>query len=544
MNKIKNLLSKLSQDLKDLMRKFPVTMSIIIFLTLLFTVIIDQNFSRNTREILEKIEMFCMIWAVGTFFTEIFFAKRTNQMISYILTAIVSLVFVRLTYMTLSPDIAIIWEKILATYIPILILISIYKIIKNNDLTLEKYFICVFRDLLNMSIIYVILNIGFVLIVEIFNLLILDGRANMGIIKTLTLLYGLFYVPSILYSVSSINKKEMNAFIKGLVNYVLLPLVIIAMAIIYLYIAKILILRDMPKNVIFRILAGIFVIGFPVWNMASCYGEEKRWIGKITKILPVLYVPFIFLEMYAIGVRIQEFGVTPLRYVSCIFIVFQMICLGLTFYKNKEKLSFVLVSMAVLVFVAILTPFGYENISNLSQKKIIEKWLPENTEFAVLNETEKAKVKSAYRYLEQEVNGDKYIPEYLSEELIKEINSFYKEGKNDYVRYQYFSRRKDLNLDISDYRKISKMETNKTLYGKTTVLEINEKNLDFSDFLNQVIQKHKESKLEAENYFDENNLINLNETEDFYMEYISLRYEDEGEIETFSIEGYLLEKYK
>lgn len=544
MNKIKNLLSKLSQDLKDLMRKFPVTMSIIIFLTLLFTVIIDQNFSRNTREILEKIEMFCMIWAVGTFFTEIFFAKRTNQMISYILTAIVSLVFVRLTYMTLSPDIVIIWEKILATYIPVLILISIYKIIKNNDLTLEKYLIGVFRDLLNMSIIYVILNIGFVLIVEIFNLLILDGRANMGIIKTLTLLYGLFYVPSILYSVSSINKKEMNAFIKGLVNYVLLPLVIIAMAIIYLYIAKILILRDMPKNVIFRILAGIFVIGFPVWNMASCYGEEKRWIGKITKILPVLYVPFIFLEMYAIGVRIQEFGVTPLRYVSCIFIVFQMICLGLTFYKNKEKLSFVLVSMAVLVFVAILTPFGYENISNLSQKKIIEKWLPENTEFAVLNETEKAKVKSAYRYLEQEVNGDKYIPEYLSEELIKEINSFYKEGKNDYVRYQYFSRRKDLNLDISDYRKISKMETNKTLYGKTTVLEINEKNLDFSDFLNQVIQKHKESKLEAENYFDENNLINLNETEDFYMEYISLRYEDEGEIETFSIEGYLLEKYK
>ncbi len=544
MNKIKNLLSKLSQDLKDLMRKFPVTMSIIIFLTLLFTVIIDQNFSRNTREILEKIEMFCMIWAVGTFFTEIFFAKRTNQMISYILTAIVSLVFVRLTYMTLSPDIAIIWEKILATYIPVLILISIYKIIKNNDLTLEKYFICVFRDLLNMSIIYVILNIGFVLIVEIFNLLILDGRANMGIIRTLTLLYGLFYVPSILYSVSSINKKEMNAFIKGLVNYVLLPLVIIAMAIIYLYIAKILILRDMPKNVIFRILAGIFIIGFPVWNMASCYGEGKRWIGKITKILPVLYVPFIFLEMYAIGVRIQEFGVTPLRYVSCIFIVFQMICLGLTFYKNKEKLSFVLVSMAVLVFVAILTPFGYENISNLSQKKIIEKWLPENTEFAVLNEIEKAKVKSAYRYLEQEVNGDKYIPEYLSEELIKEINSFYKEGKNDYARYQYFSRRKDLNLDISDYRKISKMETNKTLYGKTTVLEINEKNLDFSDFLNQVIQKHKESKLEAENYFDENNLINLNETEDFYMEYISLRYEDEGEIETFSIEGYLLEKYK
>ena len=252
MNQIKNLLSKLSQELRDLLKKFPVTMALILFLTLLFTAIIDQNFSRNTREIFERIEIFCIIWAIGTFFTETFFETKPIKMTSYVLTGIISGIFVRLTCIDLTSSVANLCAKILATYIAVLILISIYQVIKKSKLTFERYLIGVFRDLLSMTIIYGILNIGFVLIFEIFNVLLLNGRGNTGLVRILILLYGLFYVPSILYIVSAINQKEVNAFIKGLVNYVLLLLVSIAMAIVYLYIAKILILRDMPKNVIFR----------------------------------------------------------------------------------------------------------------------------------------------------------------------------------------------------------------------------------------------------------------------------------------------------
>ena len=64
------------------------------------------------------------------------------------------------------------------------------------------------------------------------------------------------------YTIFGLNKKEGGSFAKGFVLYVLLPLVIMAMLIIY--IAKIMILRNMPKNIIFRILSGIFIIGFPV----------------------------------------------------------------------------------------------------------------------------------------------------------------------------------------------------------------------------------------------------------------------------------------
>lgn len=539
MSKIKNLLSKLSQDLKDLVRKFPVTMLIIIFLTLLFTIIIDQNFSRNTREILEKIEMFCMIWAIGSFFTETFFEKKSIKIISYMVTGIISGIFVRLTCIDLTSSVANLYAKVFVTYIAVLILISIYQIIKKSKLIFERYLIGVFRDLLSMTIIYVILNIGFILIFEIFNVLLLDGRGNIGLVRILIILYGLFYVPSILYAVSAINPKEINAFIKGLVNYVLLLLVSIAMSIVYLYIAKILVLRNMPKNVIFRILAGIFVVAFPVWNMASCYGEDKKWVGKIAKTLPVLYVPFIFLEMYAILVRIGKFGVTPMRYVSCTFIIFQVICLGLTFYKNKKNLRFSLIGAAILVFVTILTPFGYENISNLSQKKMIEKLLPESADFSYLNETEKAKVKSAFLYLEREVNGKKYMPDYLSEEVIEQISSYDKNKQNNHSITHYFADSKELNLDISNYRKIQKIEN----FSRNAVsIKQEEKELDFSSFVKEIIQKNEVSQEEAKNYFDENNLVNFGETIDVYIEDIRLEYLEEGEIEYFRMQGYLLQK--
>lgn len=539
MNQIKNLLSKLSQELRDLLKKFPVTMSIILFLTILFTVILDQNFSKNTREILEKMEIFCVIWAIGTFFTESFFETKPIKITSYVTTGIISGIFVRLTCMDLTSSVANMCAKILITYIAILILISVYQIIKKSKLTFERYLIGVFRDLLSMTIIYVILNIGFVLIFEIFNVLLLNGRGNIGLLRILILLYGLFYVPSILYTVSAINQKEINAFIKGLVNYVLLLLVGIAMAIVYLYIAKILVLRDVPKNVIFRILAGIFVVAFPVWNMASCYGEEKKWIGKIAKLLPVLYVPFIFLEMYAILVRIGEFGVTPMRYISCAFIVFQVICLGFTFYKNKEKLSFTLIGAAILVFIVVLTPVGYENVSNLSQKKMIEKLLPESTDFAHLNDSEKAKVKSAYHYLEQETNGYQYIPNYLSEEVIAEIRSYRKNEQNDYNITHYFSNSKELDLDISNYRKIQKIEE----YNRNAAsVKQEEGELDFSNFVKEVMKKNEVNQEEARKYFDENNLVNFSETIDVYIEDIRFEYLEDGEIEYFRIQGYLLEK--
>ena len=83
MKKIKNLMTEMSGEIKELGKRFPLTMLLIGFVTILFTVAINQDFSSNTEKMLEKIYLFCTIWGVGTFFTENWFVERKNRMISY-----------------------------------------------------------------------------------------------------------------------------------------------------------------------------------------------------------------------------------------------------------------------------------------------------------------------------------------------------------------------------------------------------------------------------------------------------------------------------
>ena len=541
MDKIKNLISKISVEIKELAKKFPITVGLIVFVTLLVAVCVEQDFSDNTMEILGKICTFVTIFGFGTFFTETYFQKKNTKIISYIVTCIISFIFMHMIFANIKGDESILGRS-LAAYLITLFSITIYKIIKNENLKFTEYVLKLFRDLLNNSITYGILSIGVSILVVIFVELILDGKFGNSFIRIHILLFGLFYVLSLLYSFSSINKKEVNSFAKGLTLYVLLSLVVVAMLIIYVYIAKIIILRDIPKNIIYRILAGIFVVAFPVWNMASYYGTEKKLIGKITKILPYLYIPFIFLEMYSIGARISGFGITPLRYVSCAFIIFQIIAIILNIYKNKEKLDLLFIVIAIFGIILLVTPLNYENVSYLSQKGIIEKYLKQNMNFADLEDEAKAKVKGAYKYLSSEKNGEKYIPDYLTEEDISQIKKYSTTGSYDEYRdYNYFYSDKSLELDIENYRKITKIYGYENDKSVVKLEKINQK-VDFSDFAKEIIKKDKENEEIAKEYFKDNNLIKVDDTHDIYVEHISLEYDANDAIQYFSIEGYLLTK--
>lgn len=546
MNKIKNLVEKMSGEVKELVKKFPVTMVIIAFVTILFTITMEQNFSKNTREMLEKIYLFCTIWTFGTIFTEIYFSQKTKRIISYGLTAGISLIFTQILTSDKIQDSENIGTvlRFLASYILILILISIYQAIQKAEITFQEYILKLFRDLFNMTVTYGILNIGIMFVTTIFVQLILDGEYGILLLRLLTLTFGLFYVPSMLYSFSGISQKQVNSFIKGLILYVLLPLTTIAMAIIYLYIAKIILLRDMPKNMIYRILAGIFIVAFPVWNMASNYAEDKKFAGKIARRLPYFYAPFILLEIYSIGTRISGFGVTPMRYVSCVFIVFQIIALGLTFYRKGEKLSTIWVVASVLVLLMFVSPIHYQNVSNWSQKRIFEKKMPANVNFAELSKEDKNRVKGAYRYLKYAENGEKYIPEYLSEENEKAIKEYGKSYEREDEYPEYISLNCELELNIEKYAKITYVE-GEIEDNKNTIVKLGnmEKTIDLKDTVQEIMRKNQTPNIDLDEDFKQNNILKISDTEDFYLSRISFRYYETSE--TFNylmIEGYVLEK--
>lgn len=62
-----------------------------------------------------------------------------------------------------------------------------------------------------------------------------------------------------------------------------------------MYIIKILVLRQMPKNQIFRILSSLFIIGMPIWSMAQYFKDENFWYNVSSK-LAIAFIPFIILQ--------------------------------------------------------------------------------------------------------------------------------------------------------------------------------------------------------------------------------------------------------
>ncbi len=362
--------------------------------------------------------------------------------------------------------------------------------------------------------------------------------------RLMILLVGLFYVPSMIYSFSGISKKGVNSFIKGLVLYVLLPLITIAIAIIYLYIAKIILLKDMPQNTIYRILASIFVVAFPVWNMAKNYQEEKPWLGKIAKGLPYVYAPFILLEIYSIGTRIQEFGVTPMRYVSCLFIVFQIMVLFLTFYRKGEKIEYLFMGTVVLVVILFVSPWHYENVSNWSQKGILERLMPENTSFDSLSEVEKGRVSSAYEYLKYEEKGKKCIPSYLSEEEKAKIEEYSKFDNRDTAYPLYVSVECELELALEEYSKITYVSGGNEQEKKAIIqLKKSGREIDLTDKIEELIHQENKNQMELEEDFAENNMVRISETEDLYISRCSFSYDKtQQKFNYLRVEGYILER--
>jgi hypothetical protein len=136
-----------------------------------------------------------------------------------------------------------------------------------------------------------------------------------------------------------------------LVQYILVPLVVIYLSILYIYLAKILLMFDLPKgNVSIWILVfctlGILTIllAEPFRNM------ESNWVGKFAKIFYWLMLPLLVMLWIAICTRVLAYGLTESRaLVLYLAIWLTFISLYNGFYKRRSLLAFP-ISLFIITF--------------------------------------------------------------------------------------------------------------------------------------------------------------------------------------------------
>lgn len=552
--KLKEKIVGVLQTFKKSIGKFPLTIISAIVLTVIYTICLD-NYSIETTT-LTNISLFIVIFASSTFLIEtVLETKIKKKIIYYIIAAIWATV---LTYavnieeglLGMSNTIFLFKiERFIICYLIATIVLAIYYNYKNLNKTFEQYVTSTFVTIFKTSLIYGILAIGIAMITAVFVYLILDGESYILVARMEILLFGVYYIPTVLYSFYD-QEEEIGKFAKIVIKYVLGTLVIVAFAIIYMYIIKIIFLRDMPSNLIFRILSALFIIGLPVWTMILSFKEDTT-LDKINRKLPLLFIPFIILQIYSIGTRILSNGITELRYLCLMLIIFEIVYI-IIYLTKKEKVSRILLVFLALTVISTIAPYiNMFTISNLSQYNNL-KIYKQKTEYS---EEEKTKIYGAYNYLRySSIEGKKYIENYLTkddEELIKKLkNSGTKKsdnGKNIYVD-------KDINyIEVEGYKKVYKIDSysynsskeNRTIDETFSNIEINTQESNYSIEANilPLINEYVNHENEMNNYSEENNELKLDENKKIILERLILKYDDTTKnVSYYNMSGYLLEK--
>lgn len=299
----------------------------------------------------------------------------------------------------------------------------------------------------------------------------------------------------------------------------------------------------------------MFIAAAPTWTMMESLEEENLWY-LVSRKLPLLFIPLIFLQVYSVTVRIRQYGITPDRYLGIMWIILEFIYL-IIYFRIHRYAGRMFEVIAAAVIVALLFPgINMYSISMYSQGKILSQY-KKNT---VLSEETKKEIYGAYDYIQNIHNGDKYLENKYTAEEIKEIIGFYSEENDRYysseIKIGIESYIND--LDISEYSNMQIVQYDMSyddpvpdldklkLTKKESEEEIITVNLEelignYVDYgLNHI--ENDEYYVSIDSYYMENNQINLDGNKVLIIRNFEIEYNKETkEVEYLGLTAYLFQ---
>jgi hypothetical protein len=166
-------------------------------------------------------------------------------------------------------------------------------------------------------------------------------------------------------------------WLRFLVQWLLVPMVIVYLVVLYAYIVKILIQWRLPEGEVAWVVSSYAATGVVV-NLISApwRNDEAEHIRFFQRwFYPALFAPIAVLALAA-WIRIQEYGITEPRYLLVLVTVWLFI-LALAFSFGLKRLMLAPLSLALLLFAAAFGPWGAAEVSARSQLVRLETTLTE-----------------------------------------------------------------------------------------------------------------------------------------------------------------------
>ncbi|HXX65480.1 MAG TPA: DUF4153 domain-containing protein [Bacteroidota bacterium] len=251
---------------------------------------------------------------------------------------------------------------------------------RSDPLAVWRFNISLFVRLLASALYTMILFVGLVLAIaslkELFGVEISNKRypelwvCLIGIFLTWVFLAG---VPKELHRLGS--APEQPKWAKLFSQYVIVPLVIVYLVILYAYMVKILIAWDWPQGYVSKLIFGF--AGSGIFALLLLYpialSGESRWIRLLARWFYVALAPLLVMLVLALWRRISEYGITPDRYLAIAMACWLALLVLYNLLSKAKNLMFIPASLCVLGFLMSFGPWGMLSVSEHSQITRLER---------------------------------------------------------------------------------------------------------------------------------------------------------------------------
>lgn len=385
---------------------------------------------------------------------------------------------------------------------------------------------------------------------------------------TVFLVVGLVFWPGCIWALQSHGSSE-SEWLREVLIILMTGFSVCATVVIYFYALKIIVTGSTPSNEVYSVMANLFAFSVPVWLF--CSGNERQGVwNRILGYLPCIYAPLILLQIYSMGVRIMQYGLTPERYAGVMLILFEAVAVYVCTFK-KSYCDKLLLFGAGMIFTAVFLPFvNMYHLSAVNQKGILNGYVERMQAGEVLTEKEVDRMESAYEVL-RKLYGKDFVEALYSDEAVFEtgnvINIITAESEKYQKKYNNIHGCQLVGeVDTEGYSAMNMLNQNEAydldeeeggirpdftafqFYKRETGEEVV---IDLSGFAEKCFaykQEHPDSnKGEESDYLKEFNRIEVDENTVFYVNHFEVSYYTAGEdyenmeITNVNISGMLLE---
>jgi hypothetical protein len=162
--------------------------------------------------------------------------------------------------------------------------------------------------------------------------------------------------------------------LKVLAQYILLPIVLVYLVILYAYIGKILISWDWPQGWVSKLILGFSGTG--ILSLLLLYPVSRQtenvWIRSVTRWFYVVLIPVVAMLFFAVWRRVSEYGITEGRYLAIALGAWLVIVILYFLFLPRKNIKFIPVSLCLGTLLVVFGPWSAFTVSEKSQVSRLE----------------------------------------------------------------------------------------------------------------------------------------------------------------------------